>query len=284
VARAGVEVARQSAVSDGARAGAEEALWPATLQGVVWLGRLLLIGGLLALWQVAPRWGLNEFWFSSPALIAARLWEWVQDGVLWRHVWATVAEMTLGFLIGTPVAVAVAFVLGSYRAVAEVAEPLLIALYNVPKLALAPLFILWFGIGMTPKVVLVALVTFFLVFINTYSGVRDVDRDLVNVVRIMGASAPELFVKVLLPSAIPWILTGVKISLPYALTGAVAGEMMVSREGLGHLVAHSALMIDMTGVYAALAVLMAIGVVVDVVLAGSRDTVTQRQSRDLLQT
>jgi len=250
---------------------------------LVWLGRLALIAGLLGAWQAASGRWLSDFWFSSPVLIGQRIWEWVDQGVLLAHVWATVAEMGLGFVLGTSVAVCAAFVLGSYRGIAEIFEPLIIALYNIPKLALAPLLILWFGIDMTPKVVLVALVTFFLIFISTYSGIRDVDRDLVNVLRIMGASPMQLFTKVLLPSSIPWILTGVKISLPYALTGAVAGEMMVSREGVGHLVAQSALMIDMTGVYAALTILMVIGVLVDTAVGGGRDSMSHLRNRDLVQ-
>lgn len=252
-------------------------------EALVWIGRIVLIGALVGTWQLASGRWISRAWFSSPALIGSQIWEWIGQGVLLTHVRATVLEMAIGFVLGTPFAVAAAFVLGSYRGAAEILEPIIIALYNIPKLALAPLLILWFGIDMTPKIVLVALVTFFLMFVNIYSGIRDVDRDLVNVVRVMGASPFLIFVKVMLPSAIPWILTGVKITLPYALTAAVAGEMMVSREGLGHLLAEAALMIDMTGVYAALAVLMLIGVLVDAAVGGSRASITREESRETLQ-
>src|SRR5262249_3477356 len=136
--------------------------------------------------------------------------------------------------------------------VSEVINPFITGFYSVPKLALAPLFILWFGIGFDMKVVLIATIVFFLVFLNTYTGVRDVSRELVAILRLMGAGERHLLSKVVLPSAITWLFAGLRISAPYALVGAVVGELVASNRGLGYLLAHAAGQFNTAGVFAAL--------------------------------
>lgn len=236
---------------------------------VIWAGRVLLFAGSLLVWQATAGTWLSTYWFSSPALIAGRLTTWVANGSLLSHTAFTLGEMAIGLAIGATTGITTGFLLGLRPRLAAVLEPMVIALYNIPKLALAPLFILWFGINMGPKIVLVALVTFFLMFINTLSGVRDVDQDLLNVMRIMGASTRAIIFKLLLPATGPWIRTGIKISIPYALTSAVAGEMIMSQKGLGFLVRKSADVLDMTGVYSALLVLIILGIIMDLAASGS---------------
>jgi NitT/TauT family transport system permease protein len=132
------------------------------------------------------------------------------------------------------------------------------ALYGVPKIALAPLFIMWFGIGMMPKVVLAGVSVFFLVFFNTLSGVREVDGKLVEALRIMGASRWDIQRKVMFPASLPWIFLGLKLGLPYGFVGAVAAEMMASNQGIGFLTQSSAGQFDTAGVFSALLALMAV--------------------------
>jgi NitT/TauT family transport system permease protein len=137
-----------------------------------------------------------------------------------------------------------------------------VAANSVPIVALAPLLIMWFGLGLAPKVALVALVSYFLLFFNTFSGVTTIDGDLIDALRLMGANSREILRKVVLPATMPWVLSGLRSALPYSLIAATVGEMMLARDGLGFLVTQFAGQYDMTGVYAALVVLMILGVIV----------------------
>jgi NitT/TauT family transport system permease protein len=125
---------------------------------------------------------------------------------------------------------------------------------------MAPLLILWFGLDLQPKIVLVTVVVFFLVFFNTFTGVGAIDRDMIASFQLLGANKREEFQKVVAPGSMAWILSGVKIALPYSLAAATTGELLAARYGLGSLLARAAQQFDMTGVYAALLVLMAMGI------------------------
>src|SRR5690606_15264107 len=138
-------------------------------------------------------------------------------------------------------------------------RPFVVVMNSLPIVALAPLLIMWFGIGLMPKVVLVAFVSFLLLFFNTFAGARAVDEEQLDALTLMGATGPERFFKVVLPGCTAWIFAGLRNALPYALIGAVIGEMMVSRAGLGHLVSRDGQQFDMTGIYAGLFVLMILG-------------------------
>ena len=131
-------------------------------------------------------------------------------------------------------------------------DPFIIALYSLPKIALAPLLVLWFGIGISSKIALSAISVFFLVLFNTLAGVRDVDAELIDVLRIMRASRWQIVREVVIPSALVWVFSGLRISVPYALIGAVTGEIITSNRGIGYLVSRSAGQLDATGVFAAL--------------------------------
>jgi NitT/TauT family transport system permease protein len=225
------------------------------------LSRAVVLGLIIGAWELAGRFSAEQAWISSPSLIAARLTQWL-TGELWLHIGTTLAEIGMGLALGVPVGIVCGLVLGQSPAIAKLTRPFIVSLYNVPLVAMAPIFILWFGLDMLPKVVLVGLVTFFLMFFNTFSGAQSVDRDLVQTLQIMGASRRELFQKVVLPASAVWILTGLKIALPYALVAATTGELMAGQRGLGFLLNQSSGQLDMTGVYAALVVLMGVGVVI----------------------
>lgn len=234
--------------------------------GTVWAARALLVTVVLTLWQAGAGTVLNPFFFSSPLDIGSRLLELVVSGDIWFHLWITVQEMAAGFIVGTTVGVAVGLAFGSVPFLAKVFDPFILALYSLPKIALAPLLIIWFGLDLAPKIVLSAVIVFFLVFFNTLSGVRDVDRELLDVVRIMGASRGQLLQKVILPSALTWIFVGLRVSLPYALVGAVTGELIASNKGLGSLIQRSASYFDTAGVFAGLIVLMIVTTILDMLL------------------
>jgi NitT/TauT family transport system permease protein len=213
---------------------------------------------ILALWEFASGRLIKPFWISSPSAIWAQLADWVETGELWIHVQITLTETLLGFVFGAVSGVAVGLALGLNKRMAAVLDPFIIAFNSLPKIALAPLFILWFGVGLLSKVVLATFVVFFLVFYSTYSGTLAVEQELVDVLRLMGATRLQIIRKVILPSVLLWIFTGMKISVPYALIGAVVGEMMASNKGLGYLIQAAAGQYDTNGVFAALFVLMVI--------------------------
>jgi NitT/TauT family transport system permease protein len=231
----------------------------------LWLLRIGALLVLLALWQFLtgkPGHGfvlLDKFWVSRPTDIIARLGSWIEDGTLWFELEITFREMLFGLLIGSVAAIVLGFVLARNLVLARLIDPFMIAIYSIPKLAMAPLFILWFGIGLEPKVVLVTTVVFFLVFLNTYAGVRDVDTELIDTVRLMGANQREIFTKVILPSASPWIFTGLKLAVPNALIGAIVGEIMASNRGLGYLLMNAQGQFDTAGVMAVVVLLMVMG-------------------------
>lgn len=250
--------------------------------GVAWRARRRLFAaravvGLAALllWEGVSGPLVDPFWFSEPSQILARLARWVADGSLWAHIAATLFEMAMGLAIGVPAAVVVGFALGTQRLLARVLSPIVVALYNVPKIALAPLFIVWFGIHFMPKIVLVAVTVFFLVFFSVYAGVRDVDADLVTTLRLMGAGRRDILRRIIAPASLPWVFAGLKIALPYSLIAAVVGEMMVSNRGVGHLVMSAAGMMDTAGVFAGLVLLMVIGLAVNGLAASSELRLTR---------
>lgn len=212
----------------------------------------------LTLWELASGRLIKPFWISSPSAIWAQLAEWIATGDLWLHVEVTLTETILGFVFGAVSGIAVGLALGLNRKLAAILDPFIIGFYSLPKIALAPLFILWFGVGLLSKVVLATFVVFFLVFYNTYAGTLAVEQELVDVLRLMGATRGQIVRKVILPSVLLWIFTGMKISVPYALIGAVVGEMMASNKGLGYLIQAAAGQYDTAGVFASLFVLMLI--------------------------
>jgi NitT/TauT family transport system permease protein len=223
--------------------------------------QILFVVVLLALWQVSPEHIVPSYFFSRPSNIAVSFGRWVVDGTLWDHLATTLVEVFVGTAIGLAWGVVSGIVLGTNRLMSRVFYPFVVLLYSLPLLALAPLFILWFGVDILPKVVLVALAVWFLIFFNTYSGARDLDQDLLAVFRIMGASGPDKFFKLIVPAAMPWIFNGIRVAVPYALSGAVIAEMLVSKKGLGLLLVRSSQISDTAGLYAVLLVIMAVGIV-----------------------
>ncbi|MGH3757540.1 ABC transporter permease [Actinophytocola sp.] len=228
-------------------------------------GRAAMLLAILCFWQFLvgnPRtepWTLlDEYYVSKPSQMWRALLNWIDQGVLLPNIGVTLQETLLGFLIGAILGGTVGFVVGTMTYLGNLLSPFISALYAVPRLALVPLFMLWFGLGLGSKVAFVAMLVFFLVFYNTYSGAKDVDSDLLDTIRVLGARRRHLHLKVILPSALTWVFAGLRISVPYALVGAVTAEMISSNRGLGYLLIRASGQFDTAGVFASIVVMMCV--------------------------
>jgi len=227
----------------------------------IWIWRTTVLLGILGLWKAASLWWIDPFWIGDPAEVAATIADWFARGTIWIHLWNTIWATLISFALGTALGVVTGIVLGLNNRLALVLDPFIGAFYSLPKVALAPLFILWFGIGIESKIALATFGVFFLIFYNTYSGTRSVDSELVDVLRLMGARRGQIIRKVVVPSALYWIFTGMRVSIPYAMIGVVVAEMMASNKGIGYLIQAAAGQFNTSGVFAALFVLVAISVI-----------------------
>jgi NitT/TauT family transport system permease protein len=232
------------------------------------VSRIALPVAVVALWEFAsgdPEEGalIDEFYISTPSDIWASLKGWAEEGVLAEAIWSTVQAMMVGFALGAVLGIMVGIILGSSPMLSDIFRPFLVSLNAIPRLALVPLFILWFGFGLQMKVALVALIVFFLVFYATYEGVRDVEQRLLDVLKVMDASRLDLQLKVRIPSAMAWIIQGLQVSIPYALVAAVTAEIIGSNTGIGYLIQRSAGTFDTAGVFAGIVVLVLVSVVIN---------------------
>ena len=227
----------------------------------------------LALWELCSRYLIDPFWISCPSDILARLWEWYITGFFFGHLWTTMLEIVVGFAFGLILAIFFSLLLGTRETLAKVIDPFMMALWSVPGIVLGPLFILYFGIGFTSKMVLVTVTVFFLIFFNTFSGIRSVDKEWINVLRIMGASEITLFRKVILPASALWVFSSFKNAIPYALVAAVVGELIASQSGIGFLIQEASGVMDTTGVFAALFNLMLVGLILNEIVEQSEKRV-----------
>jgi len=218
---------------------------------------------VLAAWQAGASLKLlDPFFFSRPSDIARRIVTWVSTGSLWRHLIVTLEESLLGLIIGAAIGITLGFLLARAPFAARVLDPYIKMLNAVPRVVLAPLFLLWFGLGIWSKVALAVTLVFFVMFFNTYQGVRDADRVIVDNVRMLGASERQLVRHVLVPSALTWIFSSLQTSLGFAMVGAVVGEYLGAARGLGYLISQAEGTFDTTGVFAGMTVLAVVVVIV----------------------
>ncbi len=240
----------------------------AGLRNALQLGLWQVLFGLtvLAFWEWASGRLLDTFFISKPSLVAGFLWQSILNGSLFRDISVTMRETAIGYVIGAPLAVLSGFLLAQAPRVAAVLNPYILALYGVPRIALAPLFLVWFGIGENSKIFLALMMTFFLTFVNTYTGIHAVEAGLKNVARVMGASSTQVFWKVVLPAASPWIIAGLRVSIPQALVAAVVGELVMSTAGLGYRIGLSTQTFNITGAMAGVIVLMLIVIALNLLL------------------
>jgi len=219
------------------------------------IDRTLAAAVPLLFWQLAAEF-IGKKWISSPYDVGMRIWSMLLDGSLAMHSWETFREAMLGLLIGVVLGVIFGIMLGMWRRLSDAIDPVVMGLYSLPRVSLAPLFIIWLGIGLLAKVTLVASMVVFVVLFSVREGVRNIDREIIESFRSMNASKTAMIRYVITPSLMPWLMTSIRIGIGMSLVGAVVGEMIGSSRGLGWYVNHSSGVYDMTGAITALFVLM----------------------------
>ena len=225
--------------------------------------RVAIIGGFLLLWEVASGRWLEPFLISSPSRIFASLISGFRDGDLVQHTWVTFQEIAIGFPVGAISGIALGYAFGRSRLLAEIFEPIIIALNGIPRTAVAPLFIVWLGIGLWSKVGVVFLLTFFLNFFITYTGMRQMDQEYIDLARLMRVKGWKLTFKVIFPAISPYLFTGIRTSIPFAVIGAIVGEFVASTEGVGFFIRMSAGIFKTADVFVGIIVLMIMVIVMD---------------------
>jgi NitT/TauT family transport system permease protein len=215
---------------------------------------------LLGTWELAATSWVDPFWIGQPSAIAGRLWQVFVEGDMVMHTGVTLGHAVAGLFASLVIGVPVGLLFAANRFVAATLEPYFLGFYSLPRVALAPLLILWFGIGSLSKIMMAFSMVVFVVILNTYEGVRGVDRDLLDMLRAMRASRAYTMRKVLLPSIVPWVFASLRVGIGLALVGAVIGELVGSNRGLGWYVEYAAGRVDIVGVFTGLVVLAALGV------------------------
>ncbi len=212
--------------------------------------QLIVLVALVAIWAVLSE-VLGTYWIGSPWGVALRLGDGLISGDLLTHASYTLMEAVAGFLIGAIPAAALPFALRRFPLVTAILDPFMVGGYGAPKLALAPLFILWFGIGVESKIALVAITVFFTVYFSALAGIRALDARLVQMAQVMGASERAVARHIVFPGAVPYIFTGFRIAMPYSIGGAVIAELISANRGLGYLIQLSAMNFDTIGLFVA---------------------------------
>lgn len=213
--------------------------------------QILVLVVLVAIWQ-ALSFALGTYWIGSPWGVLTRFVHGIMSGDLLHHASYTLTEAVVGFLLGAIPATLLPFALRRLPIVTAILDPFMVGGYGAPKLALAPLFILWFGIGIESKVALVSVTVFFIVYFSALAGVRALDAKLVQMAEVAGANERQIARHIVFPGAVPYVFTGLRIAMPYAIGGAVVAELISANRGLGYLVQLGAMNFDTTGVFVAL--------------------------------
>jgi len=229
--------------------------------------QLLLASTLVGIWEYcAASKIVDPFFFSRPSEIVLRVAHWVATGVVWPHLLTTLLEMILSFVIGSCLGAVLGFALGTLPTASVLLDPYIRIANALPRVVLAPIFLLWFGLGIWSKVALGVTVVFFIVFFNTFRGVREVDPLLIDNARMLGASGRQLARHVLVPSALTWIFSSLHISIGMAIVAVVVGEYLGASRGIGYLIAQAEGVFDTTGIFAGMAVLALVVLLVGAVV------------------
>ena len=242
--------------------------------------RIGVLAGFLILWSAASGRLIDSLFVSDPISVARSFMQISLDGTLWWHLRLTLLEMTLGYILGVVVGVGLAIVIALIWRGEQIVRPLMLGVFAIPKVALAPLVIVWFGIYLLPKVILAASLVLFIVYFSTLAGFAAVNRDLVASVRVMGASRGALFLKLILPSAAPYIFSAMRITLPGALIGAIIGEFVSSNRGVGFLLAYASSRYDTAQVFAAILSLLIFSLILNAMVSRLEKYVARWRSEE----
>ena len=227
---------------------------------ITWSGRLILGIILIASWELLSGRAFREFWVSKPSAIAARIVELAQSGELWLHLGVTLQESLIGLVIGMLIGTLLGILLAQSGWVDRWVYPYIMALYSLPRVSLAPLFVVWFGIGMMSKIIMVVAMVVFIAFYNAYEGIRNIDKDLLDMMKTYKASRWHTLRWVVLPSISVWILTSLRLNIGMALIGAVIAELVGANRGLGHYITYSSNLLDTAGIFSGLVLIMIIAI------------------------
>ena len=244
----------------------------AITRGATGLGlRVALIATFLSVWETIVRYfEIPSYILPAPTHVFAALWRGIQSGIYVTHIGVTLTETFLGFALGT----LLAFILGTGVALSRRVEyflyPFIVMFQAMPKVALAPLIVVWFGLGLTSKVINAALVAFFPLMVNTIVGLRSADEDRVNLLRSLAASRFQIFRMLQLPNALPYIFAGLEIAMIFALIGAIVAEFVGSERGLGMLIQSMNFNMDVAGQFSVLFILSLIGLFLNGMITGLR--------------
>ena len=227
------------------------------------LGSLLLLAALLSAWEAASRLlGLSALVLPAPSLVAKALWNGLASGYFWPHIRATATELVLGLATGCVIGFAAGVAMAESRLLRGLLMPYVVVSQVVPKLALMPLFIVWFGFGMTSTVVITALICFFPLMENTLTALQQVPAERLELFRMLGATRTQTLWRLKLPSGLPGILAGLRVAVVLALVGAVVGEFIAAGKGLGALVIASQGTMDTPLMFAVLVLIAVLGMLV----------------------
>jgi NitT/TauT family transport system permease protein len=228
----------------------------------VW--RIVLFGGSLAFWEVALRLGLAKVYFyGQPSGVLRELYERIADGRLLMDTGITAYEAILGFVVGGALGSLCGLLLWLAPTLEKVLRPLIIAMNGFPKIALAPLLIVWFGIGYESKIAIAAIITFLVGLITAAAGTKEIDDDLFRLMRSLGATPMQIFRKIVLPASIPWVISGFRLNVGFALIGAVSGEYIAAKRGLGSMIYNAGQTYELNAIWAGIFALMLLAMVMD---------------------
>ena len=235
---------------------------------VVAFWRLFILVAAFGSWELAARAGIIDvFFYSMPSAIFTRLWELVKDGdngtPLWYHLAITMIESIQGFVLGSVGGIVVGIALGRNKLLSDIFSIYIKAFNAIPRVVLAPIFVFIFGLGMKSKVILSLVMVFFVVFANAFQGVREADRAMIANAQILGASRWQVTRFVILPSAMSWILASLHISFSFAIVGAIVGEFIGARAGVGLIMQTARGLQDEAGMYATILIIMTIVLVAE---------------------
>ena len=229
---------------------------------------VILLAVFIAAWQVlADRGMINPLFFSSPKQVLADMAEMFSTGYIMPHIGITLYAAFLGLFYGIVLGTAIALIVGNNRVLAHILEPIFVGIHGLPLLALGPLFVVWFGIGIKSKIFMATISVFFLVFFNIYAGFKDVDIQLIQTLKLMRASKIQLMTKVILPSCIPWLIASRKAGVGAAVLGAIVGEYLGATAGLGWVIQSAGGYYNITRVIACVIVLMVIMFILNAIVS-----------------
>ena len=233
--------------------------------------RLVVLVVVLGGWELAARTKvIDPFFYSMPSMIWAQIVEWVRDGTsqgpLWTQVLVTLEETVIGFLIGSVAGVVCGILLGRNKLLSDVFSLYIQIANSIPRVVLGSIFVIALGLGMASKVALAVVMVFFVVFGNAFQGVREADKYMIANAQILGASPRQLTTAVVIPSAMSWILASLHVSFGFALVGAVVGEFLGAKEGIGLLISTAQGAFNASGVFAAMIVLAVVALIADFLL------------------